>query len=202
MSNKDKIILYIDGHMGRAEREEFESDLRVSKELSDELGRYRDFLSRLKELEDIPVEEDYFVNMAPNFRSRLRKKRKAGYLSKLALGATTAAALKIVALFFFKENRVNNVPVLQNVISQMNSSDVNSLLNSYSDQINLNDLTQDDQASYDSVLNSMIYKELQVSPNAISSLAGDNSDLSTMFKGVDQKEVDLVYNEILHKRIY
>ncbi len=204
MKVDEKIILYVDGQMNEEEAASFENEISASPKLTEDLIKYKKFLSGISEIKDIPVDDEYFVQMIPKFRGRLELKRKLKFIPKIAFGITTLAAVLIFVIFTLNKNNKNEVPILQNTINQITSSGSSSDLNSLSDQFNFSFMTNEEIANSNSVLDSMLVHELDLTPQSLSTISADNnnSDLSSLVQGINEKEADQIYNEILHKKIY
>jgi len=206
MKTNNKIILYLDGQMTGEEKAAFEKELSESALLRDELKRYKDFNSEISGLINIPSEEEYFVQMIPKFRSKFVQKKKPGFLPGLAYGVTTATAVLIIMLFVTNKNVKNDAPLVQNntASQQVAGSETAQEAGSYSDQYDFVNMSRDEIANSDSLLNSMLVKELDLTPQSLSDISqSDNNtiDIQTIMQGVDDQEADAIYKEILHKRI-
>lgn len=203
MKTIDKIILYLDGQMSDEQAALFEKELANSRRLREQLEQYKSFMLELGEMKNIPVDEDYFVNMVPRFRENLDKKKKHSFVPKFALGITTISAVIIILLFSFNRssNNITNIPpstveTKQNVYV-LNYSPVQ-------DQLGINYLSPDDAVDIDSTITSMLSDELNLSPQSLNDIASSNgsTDLESMLQGINQDEANQIYNELLHKRIY
>jgi len=204
MKTSDKIILYLDGQMASDEKAAFEKELSTSETLRNELNLIRDFNSGIKELKNIPVEDDYFVRMIPNFRGRIERKKKYRIFPGIAYSITTATAVLIVMFFVFNRNSNNNaVPVQSTQARNLNVEPVQEA-STFSDQFDFVNMNKEEAADYDTLLNSMLVRELDLTPQSLSEIsAADNNitDIQTILQGVNQKEADDIYKEILHKKI-
>jgi hypothetical protein len=206
MKTNNKIIIYLDGQMTVEEKAAFEKELSESGLLRDELKRYKDFNSEISGLKNIPAEEEYFVQMIPKFRSKFVQKKKPGFLPGLAYGATTATAVLIIMLFVTNKSIKNETPIVPNntSVQQVVSFEPVQEAGANSDQYGLVNMSRDEIANSDSLLNSMLIKELDLTPQSLSDISqSDNNtiDIQTIMQGVDDQEADAIYKEILHKRI-
>ncbi len=200
----DKIILYLDGQMSDDEKLVFEDELKRSETRRRELEDYKNFLGDIKEVQNISIDENYFSQMIPKFRGRMEERSKFRIIPKFALGITTIAAVLLLVLYISKNKSVKsiNAPV-KSEIAQNNNSSISSLLGNNSGQLNLGMLSNDDVVRYDSVFNSMISNALSLSSQNVNYLTADNNtDLSNMLQGINQKEADEIYNQLLHKKIF
>jgi len=206
MKTNNKIILYFDGQMTVEERAEFEKELNESPELSDELKRLKDYKAGINELKDIPSEDEYFVHMVPKFRGKLGRKKKFSFFPGITYTVSTATAVIIIMLFVTNKNVKNEALPIQNntsarqIINIETSQDAGTL----SDQFGLVNMSMEEIAVSDSLLNTMIVRELELTPQSLSDISpvdNNTTDIQTILQGVDANEANAIYNEILHKKI-
>lgn len=202
----DKIILYLDGQMTGEEKAAFEKELSESRELRDELKRLKDFNAGISGLKSISTEEEYFVQMIPRFRNKLGQKKKFSFFPGIAYIVPTATAVIIIMLFVTNKNVKNDILPLQNNIAtqQAVNTEIVQDAGSLSDQFDFVHMSLEEVANSDSLLNSMLVHELELTPQSLSEIsAADNNttDIQTLMQGVNEKEADAIYNEILHKKI-
>ncbi len=204
MKIDDKIILYVDGQLNSEQKAAFEKELESSQSLKEELEKYRKFLVGIKELKTSSLDESYFTEMIPRFRGRAEEKKKLRFIPKLALGTTVISVVLILFFFTFthKENKVIQSPVV-NIANDITDSQGLQSYNYYSYQLDPNDFSQQEISNIDSTLNGMISQELDLSPQSMNYISADNhTDLQNMLQGLNNKEADEIYNQILHKRIF
>ena len=203
MKTIDKIILYLDGQMDEAERLSFEKELESSSVLREKLDEYKNLMSEIDGLKNIPDGAGYFVNMIPQFRENLDKKKKYKIIPKLALGITTISAA--VVIFFFSFNHSSNKTVTFSQSTVDTEPAVYTL--NYSplqDQFGINYISKDDALNIDSTLTLMLSDELDLSSQSVNELttSSGTTDLQSMLQGINEDEANQIYNELLHKRIY
>ncbi len=202
MKINDKIILYVDGQMNDVDKANFEKELEGSPELKEQLRRYRQFLEDMKSVNDSALEESYLVEMIPRLRGRAEEKKKLKYIPKLALGTATVSILLIAFVLSFNGRQVVKSS-LNNVTSSVTSSGDIQSYTYYSYQLDPNDFSKDEIANFDTTLNTMISQELSLSPQSLNYISADNNtDLKNMLQGLNEKEADDIYNQILHKKIF
>jgi len=204
MKVNDKIILYLDNQMNDEEKLDFENELKDSVTLQEELEYYKKFLNEISELKNISVEEDYFSQMIPTLRGRIDERKRLKIIPKLAFAVTTIAAVIVVFFFTFMNKSVKKVAGPAKIETTRNSSnDFASILRNDSNQLNLGDLSNEEISKYDSVFNAMISNALSLSPQSFNYLSADNNtDLNNMLQGINQKEANEIYNQLLHKKIF
>jgi hypothetical protein len=202
----NKIILYLDGQMNREERAAFETELERSQALSDELKKMKNFNAGISELKNIPAREDYFVQMIPKFRGKHEQKRKFNLFPGIAYSVTTATAVIIVMLFVMNKNVKNEAQPFQNNVETQQLVNFEPAQDAVplSDQFGFVNMSREEIANSDSLLNSMLVRELNLTSQSLSDIStADNNtaDIQTILQGVNDKEADAIYNEILHKKI-
>lgn len=204
MKTSDKIILYLDGQMNAEENAAFEKELNSSQQLRDELRLLTNFNSGIKELKNVPVEEDYFVQMIPKFRDRFERKKKFRLFPGITYSITTATAVFIVMFFIMNKSTKNDNVAVQNNAAKIVNIEPFQDAAALSEQFDLVGMNREEAAGYDTLLNSMLIRELGLTPQSLSEIsASDNNttDIQTILQGVDEKEADAIYKEILHKKI-
>ncbi|MCL5031249.1 MAG: hypothetical protein M1480_19775 [Bacteroidetes bacterium] len=204
MKTDERIILYLDGQMNEDEKASFEKEIISSLELTDELNTYKKFLSGISDIKNVPVDNEYFVQMIPKFRGRLELQRKLKLLPKLVFSVTTIAAVLIFFIFTFNKNNKNVSSAIPTTVSQTSTPSSYSELSSLSDQFNFSNMSSEELANSNAILDSLLIQELNLTPQSLNTISADNNntDLNTLVQGINEKEADRIYNEILHKKIY
>jgi len=174
--------------------------------LKDELNRAIEFKSGINRLKNITADEDYFVQMVPKFRNKLGQKKKFSFIPGIAYSASTATAVILIMLFVTNKNVKNQAPPVQNVIvnQQYAGAETQQEAGSLSEQYGFVNMSREEVAVSDSLLNSMLIDELNLTPNSLSEISAvDNNttDIKTILQGVNEQEADAIYKEILHKKI-
>lgn len=209
MKTEDKIILYLDNQLSAEDRAMFEKELDNSQQLRTELENYKKFLKDINSVKDITAGNDYFAEMIPKFRGRLELKQRMRFLPKLAYG-TTAIAVVLAVLFLLVNKNVNNKESIvfnkslqSNKSTQIEKIESTSDMNILSDQFNIGELSQSDIIYSNSVLDSLLYEELNLSPQNLNDFTFENNqDLNTIVQGINEKEANDIYNQLLHKKIF
>jgi hypothetical protein len=206
MKTNDKIIQYLDGQLSREEAAAFEKELSESRELRDEVKSIKNFNAGISGLKNIAADEDYFVQMIPRFRSKFSLRKRFSFLSGLAYSASTATAVILIMLFVTNKNVKNEAPAVHNNslgVQQTTVNEVQQEISTLSDQFGFVNMSREEVANSDSVLNSMLIHELNLTPQSLSEMsAADNAtDIQTILQGVNEQEADAIYKEILHKKI-
>lgn len=203
MKTIDKIILYIDGQMDPAEKLLFEEKLKNSAQLRKELEKYKSLLNELKDLNEVKIDENYFIRIVPNFREKLKKKNRSKFSPEFALGLSALTALLIVLILVINKPVVFNKPGTSLLTGQITPNELFEAIKMYGNQINIEYPPQSESAHYDSVLDTLILNELEgadESKNYIQSYV--NIGLNNIIQNMNEKEADQIYKELLNKRIY
>jgi len=194
----EKIILYIDGQLSREESIAFGKEIQNSPSLQRELSKYRGFISGVKELSDIKTEGDYFVNMIPEFRKKIENSKKKKYHPKFAF-ATAVLAVIIVMFMFLPQN---NITVINNY-SNITESDIRDYFISAGDENFISNLPEDSSVKYDSLLDGMIYSALSPSNEDVVNISVINKlDYNTLIQSVSNDQADMIYKNLINKKIY
>ncbi len=204
MKTNDEVVKYIDNQMSPSERIDFENEMKNSIELQKKLSGFKKLMQDINQLKSIELDESYFASTIPKFRSRREVLRKFVLFPKLTFGF--ASILAVALLFVISISRTGRNVIIQKnniVVKDTSSSEMSSLLDPASDQFNIGYVTKDEEASFDSLMNSVMTKELNLTPSDLSYLSPDqNSDLSTMLHNINDKEADNIYKEILSRRFF
>jgi len=204
MKMNDKILKYIDNQMSSSERSDFENELKNSSELQKELKKYKSLMHEVDQLKNIDVNESYFAETIPKFRSRQEVLRRFLLFPRLTFSIATVAAVALIFVISISKTNKNIIIQKNNIVAADTSgSEISSLLDPSSDQLNIGYISKEEESSYDSLMNSVMTKELNLSPNDLSYLSPDqNTDLSSMLQNVNEKEAENIYKEVLNRRFF
>ncbi len=181
----------------------FEEKLKNSAQLRKELEKYKNFLNELKNLNEVKIDENYFIRTVPNFRETLKKKNQSKFSPEFALGLSALAAVLIVLILVINKPVVFNKPGTSLLTWQLTPNELSEAIKMYGNQINIEYPPQSESAHYDSVLDTLILNELNgtdESKNYIQSYV--NIGLNNIIQNMNGKEADRIYKELLNKRIY
>ena len=204
MKIDERIILYLDNQMNADEKASFEKELNSSAKLADDLNKYKEILSDISNVNNISTANDYFVQMIPKFRGRLELQKKLQLMPKLVFSFTTIAAILIFFIFTFNQNNKNVKTTTYTTGLQTSTNSSYSELSSLSDQFNFSTMSSEEIANSNSILDSLLIEELHLTPQSLNTITADNNntDLNSLVQGINEKEADQIYNEILRKKIY
>lgn len=204
MKTDKRISLYLEGELSPEEKKSFEKELQNSTELQNELIRYRKFISAIEETKNISVESDYFSNIIPEFRRRLEERKEKRIYPKIAYAFPALVILFLV--FFFLFNTQNRQVIRNNQILTANNTNTNSngffdITNFSIDELIPSDLTATDKEQYNSELNTILEKELNISSDSTKLLVADQLlDYNSIIDNISEKDADMVYNDLLNKK--
>lgn len=202
MKTNNKIIEYLDNQLSESEKASFENELKTSPSLQSEFLQYKKFKNSLSELKNIEVDESYFIETIPKFRTRQSLLQRYKAVPRLTLSLSTLLAAALILVIFIPRSNKVIAPNKVVVVIDSSGSEFSTLLDPSADNFNLNYISSNEASHYDSLLNSMITKSLDLSPNELSYVApSNNSDLSGLLQNINEKEADNIYNEVLKQKI-
>ena len=199
----DMIIKYFDEQLSVDDRKEFERELEINTELKDAFENYR-IVNELFSKKEAPLSnQDYFSGIVPRFRQALDKKTFISPVRKISF--TFATILLIVSSYLLLENYFFNQSVtnysIDSITNDLSNEEMNELVDYISDDY-WNPISGEEK--------------LQIMEETDFSLDGVIADISIeegvkilsdyqindIYSLVDEKELEIAYNEILTKRIY
>ncbi len=202
MKTDKRISFYLEDELTSEEKESFEKELLSSAKLQNELKLYRNFISTIEETKTISHDNDYFNNIVPEFRRRLEEKEARGFYPKVAY--TVPALIIIFLIFFFLYNTQNEqmIPIKQNLTeNNSNGNGFFDISNFSVDELIPSNLSSTDKDEYNSELNNMIEKELNISSDSTKFLIADKLlDYNTILDNISEQDADIVYKDILDKK--
>jgi len=195
-SKNDHILKYLEGKLNEAEKTRFETELKNSPSLQNELWMYKNVLDEFSGYKDIPVDDDYFRNMVPLFRSKLPGKLKRFPLQKVSF--VSAAALMVVMFLFLLLNKTENI---QNITNNLDEHELMELWDKFSSDVLPAEFAADN--TVDSTINALYLNELNITPETEAYFFADRrSDVTTIVKDINDEEADNIYNEIINKKYF
>ena len=195
-SKNDLILRYIDGNMDEEEKIRFETELRNSITLQQEVSRYRNVCNEFSAYKGIPADDDYFRNMVPKFRSKLPGKLKRFPLQPVALASV--ASLIVVMFLFLVLPRSEHIT---NIANNLDEHELTNLVDKFSSDVLPLELFSD--ITVDSTINALYLNELNITPETESYYFADRkTDVTSMVKDINDEEADNIYNEIINKKYF
>ncbi|MEJ2614246.1 MAG: hypothetical protein P8Z35_04765 [Ignavibacteriaceae bacterium] len=202
MKTDKRISLYLEGELNSEDKKSFEEELKKSPELQNELNLYRKFISSVEETRNISASTDYLNNIIPEFRRKLESKKEKHFYPKIAYAFPVLVILFLI--FFFVINTQKDNIILNNQNLTENNSNLNSFfdISGFSvDELIPADLSAKDKEEYNSELNSMIEKELNIASDSTKFLVADKLlDYNSIIDNISQQDADMLYKDLLNKK--
>jgi len=200
MKNEEKIRKYLDGELTGEELLKFEEEINNSSELKRTIDSYKNTLNQYRRFSNPDIQNSYFVNIIPEFRERIKKKKESKLKPVFALGSISLVIISLLVIFIFNKDReimYNDNIVLQDIESE----ELNSYVNNYSRDFNSIQLTE--VVEYDSLFNSMILNELDINGTSGDYFADvTGNEFYTILDELSEEEIDGIYNTLISQKIY
>lgn len=195
----EKLIKYFAGEMSSPEMREFEKVISESPSLKKEAAEYRELLSDIEETRNPDVDESYFINLIPRFRTKHEQAEKKKYHPIFSF---TTAVLTVVILLLIIPH-TNQVVRDKDTAANYSSTDISDYLTTNSDQPLLSNLPSDVQANYDSLLDGLIYQELNNNgKNLVGAEYLDKLDYNSFLESVNPNDASTIYEQLKNKKIF
>jgi len=204
MNKYDELIIkYFDGQLSADDRQKFERELEINKELNDAFENYRVVQDIFSTKEVLPSNQDYFSGIVSRFKQKLDK--KASFSPVRKIGFSFATILLIISSYL----------LFQYYFFNQSATDytINSITNNLSDE-EMNELANYISDDYWNLSSSK--EKLQLWDEADFSIDGIIADVSVeegvmilsdyqindIYSFADEEQLEIAYNEILTKRIF
>jgi hypothetical protein len=196
----EKMIKYFAGEMSSSEKEEFERIIILSPSLQEEVAKYRDFFSNFSKARNPEIEEDYFINLIPKFREKLEFGRKKRYHPVFSFAS---AVVTVIIILLFIPNSPKTTKGGKAIVGNYSTSEITDYLLVNSEQPIVSNLPADFETSYDSVLDGLIYNELDVNEqNLATADLIDRLDYNTLIQSVNPNDASVIYEQLKNKKIF
>lgn len=128
MNNNEKILKYFSDDLSYEQKKSFENELENSAELKKEFLKFHEKLSELKNAAKPKTEENYFINLTPRIREKIKKKKQPFTIPKLAVSFAAAAVVVILLLlnneepkniFSIEENKTILIEVIEETPNEL-----------------------------------------------------------------------------------
>ena len=201
MNRDEQIRKYLDGELTGEELRSFETEINNSPELKNLVDSYRDTLSQFKKIENVNIEESYFVNIIPRFRKKNESKKQSRFKPVFAYGSISLVIVSVLLIFLFNQNY--NVTNGNITINQISREELNSYLNANPQDNNDLQLANNIPAEYDSVFNSMVQNELTANNNSGRSIVDiSDNDFNNILDEISNDDAENIYSSLISKKIY
>jgi hypothetical protein len=200
MNNTELFIKYLDDSFSIKEKQNFEKRLSNETELKKEFERFsKTFNSLNKNLE---VDERYFSTILPNARRRIEAKEKLPkqFLPILKLNYAIPmfliAAFLVYRIFIYSPQTLNQLN-FDAILSELDSNR-NAAVELFNETLHSNDY-QYDQNIYSAVYDENDYNKLLFNYAEANKNTIEIND--SLINQLNENEFNLVYNEIINKKI-
>ncbi|MGA9291449.1 MAG: hypothetical protein WCE54_13830 [Ignavibacteriaceae bacterium] len=202
MKTDKRISLYLEGELNPEAKKSFEEELENSPELQNDLNLYRKFISAVEDTKNIPVYPGYFNNIVPEFHRKLESKKGKRIYPKIAYAFPVLVILFLVVFVMFNTQNDKIIPDKQNLTeNNFGSNGFFDISNFSVDELIPSDISVKDKEKYNSELNNMIEKELDLSSDSTKFLIADKLlDYSSIIDNISQQDADMLYKDLLNKK--
>ena len=204
MNKYDEIFIkYFDEQLSVDERKEFEGELETSAELKNAFENYRKVNEFFSTKDEQLADQDYFNTIIPRFRQNLDQESYVFPIRKI--GFTFATILLIISSYVLFQNYFFNQSVtnysVESVTDNLSEEEINELADYISDDY-WNTISDEEKL--------LLLEETDLN---LEGLIADVSveegvmilsdyQINDLYSLVDEKELEIAYNEILTKRIF
>jgi hypothetical protein len=200
-NNRRKIIAYIDGNMNPDEKLLFEKELENNENLRKEVREVKLFLAGTKKDGEPPVNESYFINILPEFNSRQLSKRKF-HIPVMAYSVTGIAAVIVILFFIFNPLRTSENLDTKELSVNLTEQEMNETLNQYEDPYSNNEIMNSATSVTDSIVNSMVKNELDLSSGSIDKTITERYITTEDLLGsLNENEANELYSQLINEDI-
>ena len=201
MNKDEQIRRYLDGELAGVELISFEAEVNNSPELKNLVDSYRNTLNQFKKIENVNVEESYFVNIIPRFRERNERRKQFRFKPVFTYGSISLVIVSVLLIFLFNQNY--NVINGNITINQISREGLNSYLNANSQDNSDLQLTNNIPAEYDSVFNAIVLNELTVNDNSGRAIVDiSDNDFNNILDEISNDDAENIYSSLISKKIY
>ena len=201
MNKDEQIRRYLDGELTGVELISFEAEVNNSPELKNLVDSYRNTLNQFKKIENVNVEESYFVNIIPRFRERNERRKQFRFKPVFTYGSISLVIVSVLLIFLFNQNY--NVINGNITINQISREELNSYLNANSQDNSDLQLTNNIPAEYDSVFNAIVLNELTVNDNSGRAIVDiSDNDFNNILDEISNDDAENIYSSLISKKIY
>jgi len=171
----------------------------ASEKLSEEFNSYKKVFDHINETKTISLNPAYSENIIPVFRNKLHKQYKHRIYFKFAYGIALII-VSLVGYLLLDQDKNNSVDAIEQIYSNLTNQELDNIYNDY--DIDVENILDD------AVINNIdpMYLE-KVDQNYIEGYSSsdimqfNNFDINELKKYMEQDQMDLVYSELLNKKI-
>ncbi len=201
MNRDEQIRRYLDGELTGEELRNFEVEINNSPELKNLVDSYFNTLNQFKKIENVKVEESYFVNIVPRFLARSESKKQSRLKPVFAYGSISIVIVSVLLIFLFNKN--HNVTNGDITINEISREELKSYLNANPQDNNELQLTSNIPEEYDSVFSSMVLNELNVDNNTGKFIVDiSDNEFNNILDEISNDDAENIYSSLISKKIY
>ena len=195
MDRTERIIKYIEDELTSVERSKFEEELKNSFELKKEFEKYLQLKNETIKLKDVELDKNYLDSIIPEFRKRLQSSKSRGIKFSLgyAFGIMLASIISIAVVNYYLSSKSESTD-LPEFAESLSDSQRMELLESLETELNSTELFSGNVSVNE--IDRLINAELEISSEVLESYDIAYDDLIV---GLEQDEVNKIYNEILSR---
>lgn len=189
MKNEDRIRKYIEKELTQEEIISFETELKISSQLRKEYQKYLKVKSEVDDLKELKLNPDYLDSILPEFRNKLNTPKQFSYRENLGYAFGVMAVFIVIA--FLLRNFLSTTPEttdLEKFTQSLNEDQQIALLETLNGDTELYNLVEESK-----IIN-LIAANLQIDNEVAEAY---NIQYSDLVEGLNQKEIEIIYNEIL-----
>lgn len=203
MTNKNKILLYLDGQLSGKEKTEFENQLKNSPELQEEFENLKKKFSALKELNNIEFDDSYFIHLVPNVRGRLEKKNRKFLIPRFAFSTIGVILVAVILLFTFNKKENIDMNSIQQITANMNNNELDETLNLLNAGVQENSTLVQPSEKADSLIDQALVNEISPSISWQKNyFTYDDTNINSYISDLTEHEADQIYSQLLKKRYF
>lgn len=204
MNNMDERVLkYLDGQMDLSQRKLFEDEIKNSEELR---NIYNDYINLMKCVDDEKkknINSDYAESVLPEFRRRIEQKKYSSRYASFAYGLAIATAVIIVLLITLPINKDSSSSFADLSSEDIDTQEFDRLFDEMATQELITTYDDIKSADLDSIYLSYYSAEITESENQLENLFALNDlEYYEIEQILSEKELEIVYNEIINREFY
>lgn len=199
MNDEEKFFRFLNNKMSEHEKNKFQKELHSSEKISAEFNSYKKVFEFINEVKSVSLNPAYSENIIPVFRNKLHKQNKHRIYFKFAYGIALII-VSLVGYLLLDQNKNNSVDTVEQIYSNLTNQELDNIYNDYDIDV--------EKILDDAVINNIdsMYLE-KVDQNYIEGYSSsdiipfNNLDINELQKYMEQGQMDLVYSELLNKKI-
>jgi len=193
MNIEERIIKYLENELTSEEKFAFEKELENNSDLKDELNKYLSVKAEIEKLKSAKLDSDYSNSILPEFYSRLPRGRKETLRKGLsyAFGIMLIFIISIAVLRIFFNSQIDSNTLDEFTQLLDNNQKIELLENINADTEVFNLISEKE-------LVNLLESDLEINYEAVEAY---DISYNEMINDLSDKEIEIVYEEILNKNI-